>query len=272
MKRKSSGFTLIELLVVIAITAILAGMLLPVMAKAKEKANRVACLSNIRQLGLANGLYLDDNRQNFPAPKISKDAPGAPAGYSDDNLRWSDLAAFAQAGSGGIGWFNALPPYVASRTLCDYSQKPLNFVGQRNIFTCPTSSSRPYERDPLVNVIFDYAMNNKGNSGLASNVVYGTNFSGAMVANSSAFVVFADTRTHSSETPFYGSDPSKNLGDSHAALSQLSSRHEAGANLSFLDGHAAYFKYSYVASNALTKVADPGRPDIHWTFDGHPLP
>jgi prepilin-type N-terminal cleavage/methylation domain-containing protein len=87
MWRRRTGFTLIELLVVIAIIGILAAMVFPVFARARESARKAVCLSNVKNIALALQMYLTDNNDTFPPYEHRQEAldysSAAPGGAPD---------------------------------------------------------------------------------------------------------------------------------------------------------------------------------------------
>ena len=292
--KKAAGFTLIELLVVIAIIAILAALLLPALTKAKAKGQHAVCLNNLKQWGLADLMYLDDNNQTFPYPRYQDYAGTA----DQDNPAWLSIPTYHNQNEGDDVWFNALPSYVANKPLYVWAYDPTHFYGSKSIFTCPTAyfqgivsedavaATDKYDMIPGARPLFQYAMNSKSLANENISLGGPTKLRMNMVAHPSSFVLFSDVRNRSAETPFQPMGDANQflLATPHGYTTRFSSRHDKGGVITFSDGHAAYYKYNYVVSDgtAVTPSGptaghpvppghDPGRADIHWDCAGYPV-
>jgi prepilin-type N-terminal cleavage/methylation domain-containing protein/prepilin-type processing-associated H-X9-DG protein len=113
---RRTGFTLIELLVVIAIIAILAAILFPVFARAREKARQNSCLSNEKQIGLGILMYAQDYDERFPLAR-----------------RWNTVYEEPLITPSNLVWFQAITPYVKNT----------------QIFLCPSRSGNNNHGAPL---------------------------------------------------------------------------------------------------------------------------
>ena len=269
------AFTLIELLVVIAIIAILAAMILPALARAKSTAQRVDCMNNMRQWGVAQSLYVEDGDAIYPNDKMTNGTPGTGGAYDEKRPKFVELTQVEfqnnmnHTSYGRDVWFNVLPPLIQYQPLYWYGLSAngvAQFNNTRTIFTCATAFARSYDQNLAQGQIpFNIAMNSHGTDGLPSRLLKQN-----LIRNPSAFVTFSDTRTRADESPYYGTDPTT-LCTCNSYTTRFSPRHNSGGNIAFSDAHAAYFKYNYVCIDDGTKPADPGRPDINWAWDGHQI-
>ena len=285
--RQKRGFTLIELLVVIAIIAILAAMLLPALAKAKARAQEAACLSNLKQWGLADTMYVDDNNQTFPYPRFQV------SGVDADEPSWLVINGYHNnpgSSQSDFVYFNCLPPYVANKPLYVWAFDSITFFNSKSIFACPTVLSQgidpndataggatPGNMIPGQRPLFSYGMNSKSVTYAKINNVNAV-LKSQMIVHPSAFVLFSDVRCRSAELPFSGSTANKSkLGTPQCYTTRLSSRHSGGGNITFSDGHASYYKYSYVVADGISDPSigagyDPGRFDINWDCSANTVP
>jgi prepilin-type N-terminal cleavage/methylation domain-containing protein/prepilin-type processing-associated H-X9-DG protein len=131
---KKSAFTLIELLVVIAIIAILAAILFPVFARARENARRASCMSNLKQIGLATMMYVQDYDERYPLGIVGDNPISSPTFLSGSayctGMPCNLFTVSDGHNSGGkyVSWMDLLQPYTKST----------------QVFVCPSQPNPTY--------------------------------------------------------------------------------------------------------------------------------
>jgi prepilin-type N-terminal cleavage/methylation domain-containing protein/prepilin-type processing-associated H-X9-DG protein len=242
MKRRSDAFTLIELLVVIAIIAILAAILFPVFAQAREKAREASCLSNLKQISLALKMYSQDyDERLFASGNLP--AQGDPAW----NTRVPDGSNIVRMMGGGLSWFTQ--PYIKNQ----------------QIFTCPSDTGEnywgrsstgwswnaaPWWGKPTsyhFRHIFDCGGPDEHNRIFANpGPVPPTFWKGtpdAMVGHPAQEIVLFETAAfHIEKIGLYGAQPASGY---HPAGNPLRPPNTRQFNAGFADGHVKVFRIGY---------------------------
>jgi len=284
-RRQTHAFTLIELLVVISIIALLIGILLPALGKARASGRAISSMSNVRQWGTATLNSLVEQKEFIPWD--GKDAANASGSSMDD-------AATRQNFNADFWWANVVPPFMGLKRYRDLCEERL--AAGQTVPVPPESSpfidpaatpwqyySLPYTTtagSPTRQFYFNYVINtalNNGTDGINELGIpqpYGKpQLRMGMIAKPSLTALMLEMRASPLELP--ETDPWNNMSAYYLARTganwkRFAGRHMNGGHISFTDGHAKHFSNEYITTDTngnRTTTAGAGsynKADIIW--------